>query len=120
MSVNNEPQQSKSCSIASHCCAVGDELAFRCGSIRTRWEIHTITAISPSGLIKCGMWELNPDLTIRGKRGNYGPFAGEPVTEEIRQEMLRAKWILSLSTMTRWGDLSNAQLAEIVRIIQSA
>lgn len=67
---------------------VGDELAFR-GFGRT-YYVHTITAITPTGRIKVGPYELTPDLQVRGRRrrGN-APLRGERVTPEIRENMLR-------------------------------
>lgn len=67
---------------------VGDELAFR-GFGRT-YYVHKITAITPTGRIKVGPYELTPDLQVRGRRhrGN-APLRGERVTPEIRENMLR-------------------------------
>lgn len=66
---------------------VGDSLAFCCG-FGGRYEIHTVTRITPSGRIVCGRYTLNPDLSIRGRRsggiGSWGPRRGEVVTPEIR------------------------------------
>lgn len=67
---------------------VGDELAFRMS-----WHgyaIHKIAAITPTGRIKVGPYELDPDLRIRGRRGRYsGPIRAEIVTDEIRETVLR-------------------------------
>jgi len=72
--------------------AVGDELAFHCGSHTSYWMIHKITKISKSGRISCGGYELNPDLTIRGRRDRWsGPWTGEPVTQEILDEIEDAR-----------------------------
>ena len=96
---------------------VGDELAFAYQGTNTRWAIHRIDKITPSGRIKAGGFELNPDLSIRGNHGWRGPSEGEPVTDEIRQEMRRQQHGYIVGAM-KWRDLSNDQLSRIVAIIQ--
>lgn len=59
---------------------VGDSLAFGCGS---RYEIHKVTRITPSGRIVCGRYTLNPDLSVRGRTDRWGPYRGEVVTPKI-------------------------------------
>ena len=103
----------------SRCYAVGDRLAFRCGGYSPYWEIAKIEKITPSGRMKVGRWELNPDLTVRGRTGYHGPYKGEPVTDDIRNEIKRMK-NLSLLRDVEWNELSDEQLSEVVRIIQSA
>ena len=96
---------------------VGDELAFAYGGTYERWVIHRIDKITPSGRIKAGGFELNPDLSIRGNHGWRGPSEGEPVTDEIRQEMRRQQHGYIVGAM-KWRDLSNDQLSRIVAIVQ--
>jgi hypothetical protein len=103
----------------SRCYAVGDELAFRCGSHTHYWVIAKIEKITPSGRIKVGRWELNPDLTVRGRSGWHGPYEGQPVTGEILQEIERAK-NLRIVKDAKFDKLTDEQLAEVVRIVQSA
>ena len=104
---------------SSRCYAVGDELAFRCGSHTHHWVIAKIEKITPSGRIKVGRWELNPDLTVRGRSGWHGPYEGQPVTGEILQEIERAK-NLRIVKDAKFDKLTDEQLAEVVRIVQSA
>jgi hypothetical protein len=104
---------------ALHCYAVGDELAFRCERLPHYWVIAKIDKITPTGRIKCGQWELNPNLSIRGYSGWYGLSKGEPVTEDIRNEIKRMK-NLSFIRDVKWKELSDQQLSEVVRMVQSA
>lgn len=103
---------------SKHCYAVGDQLAFRCGSDSHFWVIATISKITPTGRIKCGQWELDPDLRVRGRSGYSGPYEGEPVTEEIRNEIKRMKNLNFLRDV-KWKELSDDQLSQVVHIVQS-
>ena len=96
---------------------VGDELAFhfRAGSGCSRWEIRKIDKITPTGRIKIGGFELNPDLTVRGERGWNSPYCAEPVTDVIRKAVKRQNNI-SLLSQTKFGSLSDDQLNRIVAI----
>ena len=96
--------------------AVGDELAFSIG-YGCRWEIIKIERFTSSGLIKCGRFTLNPDLTIRGRRPAYCPLRGEPVTDEIRREVRRQGNISKISAIG-WNNLTNEQLEAVVRVIR--
>jgi len=103
---------------ASHCYAVGDQLAFDCGFGRGHWKIATIDKITPSGRIVCGLFTLNPDLTIRGHNG-YGPYRGQPVTDEIRAKVKRQE-NLSIISGAKFSEMSEDVLDEIVKLIKSS
>lgn len=76
---------------------VGQDLAFR---LNNRYAIHVVTHITPTGRIKCGSYELNSDLSVRGKRdrGYWGPYRAEIVTDEIREQVHRSNMISKLSS----------------------
>ncbi|WP_372897590.1 hypothetical protein [Stieleria sp.] len=69
----------------------GDKLAF---NVYGQWEIHTVDRVTPSGRIICGHRTLNPDLSIRGRRGFGGPFVAYPVTPKIEREAWRQKVVM--------------------------
>jgi hypothetical protein len=96
--------------------AVGDELAFLVGFGRS-YEIHKVDKITPSGRIKCGYWELNPDLTIRTKPSYSGPSSGIPVTDEIRQRVRRETMITKL-TRAPWNEMSSDDLEEAHKVLE--
>lgn len=96
---------------------VGDELAFRCGSNSSRrWEIHKIEKITPSGRMRCGRWELNPDLTLRSRYDYSCPHKAEPVTSAIRKGIQREKSIQTIKDTT-WSKLTDDQLFDVMKII---
>jgi len=95
---------------------VGDELAFSF-SRGDEYFIETIHEITPSGRIRCGRYELNPDLTIRGKSYRYR--RGEPVTPYIRACVARSKNLMIIGSCT-FRKLDNATLAKIAKLIESA
>jgi len=64
---------------------VGQEIAFRAGYGKGRWEIARIERITKSGRLICGNKTLNSDLSIRGA-SVWGPYCGTIVTKEIREE----------------------------------
>ncbi len=98
---------------------VGDELAFRYGFSRERIYLCKVTKITPSGRIRCGNYELDPDLRIRGRdRSNYSaPFSAEIVTQEIRDKYDRQNISDSLGKV-KWGDLPLESLRAIQAIVQ--
>lgn len=93
---------------------VGDELAFRGGYGRD-WSIHKVTAITPSGRIKCGGYTLDPDLRIRGPK-KWGPYEAKLVTAEIREESERADMLEAVRSKSM-AALTTDQLRRIVAII---
>jgi hypothetical protein len=102
---------------------VGDELAFYHFGGSGRWSIHRITKITPSGRIRCGYYELNPDLTIRGRDPwSNEPDHGEPVTDEIRGMVKRQELIVRAKYLARfdWERLTDGQLEAILAIIKEA
>lgn len=95
---------------------VGDELAFQCGYGR-QWEIHRVEKITPSGRIRAGRWELDPDLRVRGKRGSfYGPYRAQRLTPEIR-EAAKRQWTIQRIERQKFGDLTTDQLERIYAIL---
>lgn len=66
---------------------VGDQLAFDLGF--AGWRIYTVEKITPTGRIKCGPYQLTPDLQVMGKksRGYWGPYRGLPITDKIRESV---------------------------------
>lgn len=102
---------------------VGDELAFYHHGGLGRWDIHSITKITPSGRIRCGYYDLNPDLTVRGRSAwSNGPTRGEPVTDEIREILKRRELITMAKNLARfdWEKLTNEQLNAIFAIVKGA
>ena len=71
---------------------IGEQLAFQIAYTKD-YEIHRVEKITPTGLIKCGRYVLNPDLRIRGAggRGYSGPYYGERITPQIRECVMRRK-----------------------------
>lgn len=96
---------------------VGDELAFK--HYDSRYSIHTITKILPSGRIRCGNYELEPDLSIRG-RGKYslGPVIAEPVTQEIRDIVAKQRYCVLLAKVN-WQEMPLELLSSIWKTISS-
>jgi len=70
---------------------VGDVLAFSWGYGAGRYRLEKVTAITPSGIIECGPYQLDPNLRVKGKRERWrsGPFRGEIVTQEIQDSIDR-------------------------------
>jgi|JI10StandDraft_1071094.scaffolds.fasta_scaffold355936_5 hypothetical protein len=104
---------------------VGDELAFDLGpglgSRQTRWSIHAVEKITPSGRIVCGPYELNPDLSIRGKknRGYWGPSRGELVTKKIR-DSVEVSRLISLIERVKLSELSLETLSKVWDVIKES
>lgn len=94
---------------------VGDELAFSCG-YRGNYEIHKVEKITPSGRIMVGRWVLDPDLRVRGRKGYSGPYRGELVTPEVREEVKRQHYLQKVHSM-KPENLTTSQLERIVAII---
>ena len=96
---------------------VGDRLAFRSGSYPVRWHIYAIEKITPSGRIKAGHYEMNPDLTIRGRDTRWGPYKAEVMTDKIASEAKKEKAI-ELVESIKTSKLSDSQLFRIVDILR--
>ena len=99
---------------------VGDKLAFDCGGWGSRWTVHEVTKITPSGRIVCGPYTLDPNLSIRGRKGYGGPYRGKVVTQEILDSVKASKLIglidrvkfreLSLETLRKvWGAIEEGK-----------
>lgn len=101
---------------------VGDELAFR--GFGSTYYFHKITAITPTGRIKVGPYELTPDLRVRGRRHrSNAPPRGERVTPEIRENMLRdtLTWkIKSAADKLRPCALSVEDMQRVAEILERA
>ena len=94
---------------------VGDELAFR-GGYRSDWHICKVTAITPSGRIKCGdAYTLDPNLRIRGPQ-KWGPYEAKLVTPEIRELSERADMLEAIQRRSK-PSLTTDQLRRIVAIL---
>lgn len=98
---------------------VGDELAFfqwgRC-------VIYPIDKITPSGMIKCGHYELDPNLRVRGRNRSAGtPYCAERVTDEIRQACLRDSLLDKITSLyiAGWSELSTETLEKIVALMEA-
>ena len=104
---------------------VGDKLAFRYHSLSSYWAIHTITKVTKGGRITCGPYQLNPDLTIRGKRNVWssGPHKGEPVTQAMideQREHIERRRALRVIEACSLRSLEVSVLVEIADIIRKA
>ncbi len=74
----------------------GDFLAFDYGIRERQYKLIQVKQITSSGIIICGCYELNPDLTIRCcPKWSTGPRKAEIVTDEIK-EMVRRDNLISL------------------------
>lgn len=106
--------------MSGHDLKVGDKLAFRIG-FRNQWHIETIKKITPSGRIKCGHRELNPDLTVRGRSNSWsGPYCAEILTPELEAEIEAEAKALRIRNRVRSisiRDLTDDQLERIVAIL---
>lgn len=96
---------------------VGDELAFarRYGG----WDFRAVESITPTGRIKCGIYTLNPDLTIRGASA-YGPYSAQIATDEMRAEMRERHeqaGLIEQILEVQWREKSTDQLRRIVAIL---
>ena len=96
---------------------VGDRLAFRSGHYPAQWYIYAIEKITPSGRIKAGPYEMNSDLSIRGRDNSWGPYKGEVMTNKIADEAKKEKAI-GLVNSIKVDKLSDSQLFRIVDILR--
>jgi hypothetical protein len=99
---------------------VGDEIAFRVGFGGTQ-VVYKVDKVTPSGRIKVGMYELNPDLTIRGRSGWGGPYKGVFVTPELRKVIVaerKKSAIVAKVSEVRWPNISLAKLEKIDAILK--
>lgn len=95
---------------------VGDKLAFRIG-YRGDYQLASIEKITKTCRIKCGQFELNPDLTVRGRSGYSSPYRAELVTEEILLEIRRVSCKRFLQDV-KWASLTDETLFEIVKLVK--
>lgn len=99
--------------------AVGEELAVPVG-FGGAWRVIKIEKITPSGRMKCGHWELNPDLTIRGRTDRWGPSRAYPITDEIRAQICRQKYLAKIESKVDWNKLSDEQLKRICEVLEQS
>lgn len=100
---------------------VGDEIAFRVGGLNRVWAVYEVNRVTPSGRIRAGKYELNPDLTVRGKSGWGGPYTGHLVTSELRREISNDREKLAIIeklTVVLWREISLQKLQKIEAILQ--
>lgn len=102
---------------AQHNLKVGDRLAFHTNNSMTghHWQIYPITKITPSGRIKCGSYELNPDLTIR-TQDIWLRTTCHLLTDNIRREWRRERLVSRMRT-TKWAELTDDQLFRVSAIV---
>jgi hypothetical protein len=102
---------------------VGDEIAFRSDHFSRSWTVYKVDKVTKSGRIKAGHYEMNPDLTIRGRSGWGGPFKGVFVTPELRKVIVaerKKNAIVAKVSEVRWLNISLAKLEKIDAILQEA
>ena len=102
---------------------VGDEIAFRSDYFGRLWTVYKVDKVTKSGRIKAGHYEMNPDLTIRGRSGWGGPYKGVFVTPELRKVIVaerRKNAIIAKVSEVRWLNVSLAKLERIDAILQEA
>ena len=83
------------------------------------WQIITVGRVTPSGRLVCGNYTLNPDLTVRGRGDWSAVYRAEPVTPEIRTEVLRQR-NRRLLVHTKFDELDPRTLARLARIVREA
>jgi len=102
---------------------VGDEIAVRSDHFSRSWTVYKVEKVTKSGRIKAGRYEMNPDLSIRGRSGWGGPFRGVFVTPELRKEIVderRKNAIVEKVSAVKWRLLSLAKLQKIDAILKEA
>jgi hypothetical protein len=102
---------------------VGDEIAFRSDHFSRSWTVYKVEKVTKSGRIKAGHYEMNSDLSIRGRSGWGGPFRGVFVTPELRKVIVaerRKNAIVARVSEVRWLNISLAKLEKIDAILQEA
>lgn len=93
---------------------VGDELAWRAGS--GRWVIRPVKKITRTGRIRCGPWECNADLSVRGREMG-DPTHLERVTPEIRAAVERQRLCVRLWE-TDWTRLPDDVLRAVAELVE--
>jgi hypothetical protein len=102
---------------------VGDEIGFRSNHFGRLWTVYKVDKVTKSGRIKAGHYEMNPDLTIRGRSGWGGPYKGVFVTSELRKVIVaerKKNAIIAKVSEVRWLNISLAKLERIDAILQEA
>lgn len=97
---------------------VGDKLAYQDHYSR-KWRICKVEKITPSGRIKCGLLELNPDLVVRGRGESWSkPYRLEVATPEILAAAHRSSMIDKITRFEKWSALTSDQLETIMTWIE--
>lgn len=94
---------------------VGDKLAFRV-DYGSGWEIQTVERITPSGRIVTLSYTMDPNLKIRGNTG-WGPHQGEPVTDELQQQIKRKTNRTKLREI-RWQNQSDEMIEQVLKLVR--
>lgn len=98
---------------------IGDVLAFQEG-YSGDYYIYEIEHVTPTGIANVGPYKVNPDMTLRGKRGRgyYGPYKAEFVTDKISKIVERQKFLARVAR-TRWTNQPTDILKAICELIDS-
>ena len=98
---------------------IGDKIAFN--SRYHGYTIKEVLKITPTGIIKTDLYDMNPDLTVRGRHDYSCPCEGEIVTPKIRQAVCRQRYMNFVSTVPRekWNLLATEALKTIVNILEA-
>lgn len=98
---------------------VGDEIAFH--SRYHGYTIKKVLKITPTGIIKTDLYDMNPDLAVRGRRDYSSPCKGQIVTPKIRQAMWRQRYMNFVSTVPgeKWKLLTTDALKTIVNLLEA-
>ncbi len=99
---------------------VGDEIAFKTDGFGSCWRVYEVEKITPSGRMKVGHYELNKDLTVRGRSGWGGPYRGHLMTDELREKIANERErhaIMRKVEDVRWRDVSLETLRKIDAVL---
>ena len=98
---------------------IGDKIAFN--SRYHGYTIKEVLKITPTGIIKTDLYDMNPDLSVRGRCDYSSPYEGEIVTPKIRQAVCRQRYMNFVSTVPRekWKLLTTEALKTIVNLLDS-
>jgi hypothetical protein len=102
---------------------VGDEIAFRSDYFGRLWTVYKVDKVTKSGRIKAGHYEMNPDLTIRGRSGWGGPYKGVFVTDELRKQIAaeqKQRVLANKISDVRWREIHLRKLQQIDAILQES
>jgi len=98
---------------------VGDRLAFCSGFGAGRWDTYEVTKITPTGVIRCGPYSLDPNLRVKGARGYEAPAEGQHITPAIVDAINRQRALAFLQRV-KWSDLPTAALVTVCETVNAA